>query len=94
MYERHNCGDYFSDLYPEDSFSYSHDMGEVPDAYGAIGRLRPAYVEALKRYFNSNQTLIDMEICSLDDVHARENICCTPLPKTFIDDMFFIDDEC
>ncbi|KAL6573113.1 hypothetical protein OROHE_002589 [Orobanche hederae] len=94
MYERHNRGDYFSDLYPEDSFSCGHGMGEVCDAYGTIGRLRPAYVEALNRYFNSNQTLIDMEICSLDDVRARENIRCAALPKTFIDDMFFLDDEC
>ncbi|KAL6544960.1 hypothetical protein OROMI_023822 [Orobanche minor] len=93
MFERHKRGDYSSDLDREDSFSCGLGMGEVRDAFGAIGRLRPAYVESLKRWFKGNQTLIDMEICSLDDVRARDDIRCATMPKRFIDDEFFLDDD-
>ncbi|KAL6569281.1 hypothetical protein OROMI_013795 [Orobanche minor] len=92
MYERHVRGDYIS---PDQAFGCDRSLGAVRDAYGAIGRLRPEYVESLKRWFKGNQTLIDMEICSLDVVRASENIhCATLLPKRFIDDDFFSDDEC
>ncbi|KAL6538735.1 hypothetical protein OROGR_012723 [Orobanche gracilis] len=91
MYERYDRGDYFSDENPDKSFSCDMNVGWVRDAYGAIGRLHPEYVEALKRWFKGNQTLIDMEICSLDDVRARDDIRCARLPKTFIIDKFFPD---
>ncbi|KAL6542673.1 hypothetical protein OROHE_010193 [Orobanche hederae] len=49
LYERYDRGDYSSDQNPDKSFSCAMGMGWVRDAYGAIGRLRPAYVEALKK---------------------------------------------
>ncbi|KAL6528732.1 hypothetical protein OROMI_029377 [Orobanche minor] len=92
LYERRERGDYGPDGHTDDSFSCALGLGAVRDAYGAIGRLPPAYVEALNRWFKGNQTLIDIEICSLDDVRARDDIRCAALPKTFIEDKFFLHD--
>ncbi|KAL6497924.1 hypothetical protein OROHE_026770 [Orobanche hederae] len=67
QFDRFRRGDFLSDDHTsERSLGCGYGVDYAESAYRATGRLRPAYVEALKMWFEGNQTLIDMEICRID----------------------------
>ncbi|KAL6497926.1 hypothetical protein OROHE_026772 [Orobanche hederae] len=67
LFDRDSRGDFLSDDHTSDAFfGCGLGLDDAESAYRFTGRLRPAYVEALKMWFEGNQTLIDMEICRID----------------------------